>query len=237
MKKVMISGGSSGLGRGLVDYLLERDYEVISFARRDAEVSKISEEYSDKWTHLSGIDVSNSEDLDKLKPYLLDCEGLINNVGMAYDGILSTQGLGSIENMININLTSVLYLTKLWLRARMSKGKKGSCVSISSIISERGFSGLSVYSATKGALNSMTKSLAREMGPMKFRFNAVLPGYFESELSKSLEESKRNQIIRRTPMGRLAKIEDILPTIEFLLTKESSFLTGQCIKIDGGLTV
>lgn len=233
MKKVMISGGSSGLGRHLIDYLLTRNYEVISFARRDVDVKT----RSPKWTHIPNIDVSKSEDIDKLKPYLADCDCLVNNVGIAYDGILSTQGLGSIEHMINVNLTSVLYLTKLWVRARMGKGKSGSCVSISSIISERGFSGLSVYSSTKGALNSMTRSMAREMGPMNFRFNAILPGYFESDLSKSLTDSKRNQIIRRTPMGRLAKIEDILPPIEFMLSDKSSFVTGQCLKIDGGLTV
>jgi 3-oxoacyl-[acyl-carrier protein] reductase len=237
MRKVVISGGSSGLGRGLIDYLLENDYEVVSFSRRESPESELSLKYPKNWTHLSNIDASKSEDLDKIKPYLKDCYGLVNNIGIAYDGILATQGLGSIEGMINVNLTSVIYLTKLWLRERMRENNKGSCVSISSIISDRGFSGLSVYSATKGALNSMTRSLAREMGPMQIRFNAILPGYFESDLSESLENSKKNQIIRRTPMGRLANINDILPSIEFLLNDKSSFITGQCLKIDGGLTV
>ena len=156
---------------------------------------------------------------------------------MAYDGILATQGLENIENMIDVNLLSVISLTKNYVRFRMQQRKSGNIVTISSIISIRGFSGLAVYSATKGALNSFTKSLAREMGSKKFRINAVLPGYFESDLSKSLPESRKQQIIRRTPLGRLATTADICPIVEFLLSEKSRFITGQLIAVDGGLTV
>jgi len=230
LKKIIISGASRGLGKDLAEYLA-KEYSVVTFARNDATFD------SSNITHISGVDVKKFDNFNLISKHLKNANGLINNVGMAYDGILATQGLESIENMIDVNLLSIINLTKKYLRLRMQQRKSGNIITISSIISLNGFSGLAVYSATKGALNSLTKSLAREMGPKKFRFNAVLPGYFESDLSKSLPESKRKQIIRRTPLGRLATTADICPVIEFLLSDKSKFLTGQLITVDGGLTV
>ena len=230
MKKIIISGASRGLGKDLAEYLSKK-YTVLTFARNDATFD------SSNIIHISGIDVRQNDYYNRLSDYLKDADGLINNVGMAYDGILATQGLENIENMIDVNLLSVISLTKNYVRFRMQQRKSGNIVTISSIISIRGFSGLAVYSATKGALNSFTKSLAREMGSKKFRINAVLPGYFESDLSKSLPESRKQQIIRRTPLGRLATTADICPIVEFLLSEKSRFITGQLIAVDGGLTV
>lgn len=228
MKNILLSGGSRGLGRDLALYLSNKNL-VTTFSRGD-----ISET---AYKHISGIDAKNINDLDKLYPYLETADVLINNVGIAYDGILATQGQDAIKEILDVNIYSVIYLTKLYLRARLSKKLPGNIISISSIISIRGFSGLAAYSATKGAINSMTKSLAREMGPKGFRVNAVLPGYFESDLSKSLGPEKRKQIVRRTPLGRLATTADICPVVEFLMSDNSSFITGQLVTVDGGLTV
>lgn len=231
MKSVIISGGSRGLGRSLAEYLVsDGGYSVVTFARSNAPTSS-------SITHIDGIDARCEESLAKIYPYLAVNDALINNVGMAYDGLLATQGAESIREMLEVNLLSVLLLTKHYIRERLAARKGGVIVTVSSIISKRGFSGLASYAATKGALNSMTQSLAREMGSKGFRINAVLPGYFESDLSKSLPAGKREQIIRRTPLGRLATTADICPIIEFLLSDRSRFMTGQLLTVDGGLTV
>jgi len=229
VKKIIISGASRGLGRDMAEYL-SKEYEIVTFARGQANFT------AKNITHLAGVDVTSDDSFSVLEDHLKDADGLINNVGMAYDGILATQGFESIKTVIEVNLLSVINLTKKYLRLRMQQRRSGNIITISSIISLSGFSGLAVYSATKGALNSFTKALAREMGPKNFRVNAVLPGYFISDMSNGLSESKKKQIIRRTPLGRLATTADICPLVEFLLSDKSKFMTGQLIKIDGGLT-
>ena len=226
---IVISGGSHGLGADLADYLSINN-KIISFARGDRQIN------NPNLTHLSNIDVINPANLDQISGHLIEADALINNVGTAYDGILATQGTSNIKELLDVNLYSVIYLTKMYIRHRMQKRLSGSVIFISSIISIRGYSGLAVYSATKGALNSFCSSLAREMGPKGFRFNSVLPGYFESDLSKNLSSEKKAQIIRRTPLGRLAKTSDICPLVKFLLSDEAQFITGQNFVVDGGLT-
>lgn len=227
--KILISGTSKGLGFDLAEYFSSQGHDVIGFARSECPKAN--------FLHIPKIDASKKENLESIHDHIASSDALINNIGMAYDGILATQGYESIARMIDINLLSVVMLTKMYVRARLAQKKSGSVVNISSIISQRGFAGLSVYSATKGALNSLTQSLAREMGPKGFRFNAILPGYFESDLSASLDEAKKSQIIRRTPLGRLATTKDICPLADFLVSEKSKFITGQLISVDGGLTV
>jgi 3-oxoacyl-[acyl-carrier protein] reductase len=230
VRLVLISGASRGLGAAIAKDLCA-DHEVWGFARsREAPFVAPSFRYQ------GGVDVCDFPVLQKLESELGAVDVLINNVGIAYDGILATQSLESIESTLQTNLTSVLYLTKLYLRARLTKRLPGDVITISSVIGTRGFAGLAAYSASKGGLDAMTRALAREMGPKGFRFNNVLPGYFESELSRNLTAEKRAMIERRTPLGRLATIDDIVPVVRFLASDASRFITGQTLAVDGGLT-
>ena len=140
-------------------------------------------------------------------------------------------------NTLQQNLISTLVLTKRYVRERLRVRKSGIIVNISSIIGIRGYAGLAAYSASKAGMDGMTRSLARELGPKGFRVNSVLPGYMETDMSKSLDSSQRNQIIRRTPLGRLATTVDVVQVVEFLISDRSSFVTGQSIVVDGGITV
>lgn len=229
-KKVLITGTSRGLGKALA-FRLAGEYNVVGVAR-----SKLDGEGVDNFTHLSGFDLSKASDVERLRPILADCDALVNNAAVAFDGILATQSLNSIEELIKINLTSVLTLTKYYVRERLASRKNGIVVTIGSIVGIRGYSGLVTYSATKGALIAMTRSLAREMGPKNFRFNIVLPGFIETDMSKQLSDQQRGQIIRRTPLGRLGTSDDIVPIVRFLLSPDAAFITGQAFIVDGGLT-
>lgn len=231
--KALISGGSKGIGRAIA-LRLANNYEVHTFARGEIQEC-LGHSNSPLIKHISGVDVRKRESFDQFDLSQYDC--LVNNVGIAYDGILATQSLENIEDLLSVNLTSIIYLTKLYIRSRLPKRCGGNIVNISSIVGIRGYSGLSTYSATKAALDGFTRSLAREVGSKKFRINSVLPGYVETDLSKDLSESQKQQIIRRTPLGRLATTEDIAGTIEFLLSDNAKFITGQSIVVDGGITI
>ena len=233
MKTVLISGASRGLGRELAKYLVSQEYRVFTFARTEPD-----DGYTNKnLVHFSSVDALNPLTSEYLMGILPQVDVLVNNVGVAFDGLLATQGVQSIENVIATNLTSVLKLTKEFIRCRLKSKLDGTIVNVSSIIGIRGYAGLAAYSASKAGLDGMTRAIAREMGPRGFRINSILPGYFDSSMSSGLSESQRGQIIRRTPLGRLPNTADVVPVIEFLISEKSKMITGQSIVVDGGITV
>ena len=114
--------------------------------------------------------------------------------------------------------------------------RAGSIINISSIIGIRGYSGLAAYGATKAGIDGMTRALAREVGPAGIRVNSVAPGYLRTEMTHGLTENQLRQIANRTPLGRLGTAEDVTGLVEFLLSDDSRFITGQVIAVEGGIT-
>ena len=140
-----------------------------------------------------------------------------------------------VERVIMINLTGTLLLTRLAVRLMLVRSR-GNVISISSIIGLRGYAGLAAYSATKAGLDGMTRGLARELGPRNIRVNSIAPGYLETDMSHGLDMAQRDQIVRRTPLGRLGVPSDVVGAVHFLLSPDSAFITGQVLVIDGGIT-
>jgi 3-oxoacyl-[acyl-carrier protein] reductase len=160
---------------------------------------------------------------------------LINNAGIGSEGIFASMRLSDIDLCVDLNLKGALYLT--WICTRFMIQRRGGCIiNISSVNGLQGHSGVAVYSATKAGLDGMTRSLARELGPRGIRVNSVAPGYFESEMVERLDETTKARITRRTPLGRLASVEEIVEVVLFMISPSSSFITGQTIVVDGGLT-
>jgi len=140
---------------------------------------------------------------------------------------------------VQLNTVSPIVLTKHVVRAMMvdsGSGDGGRIVNISSIVSSTGFSGLAVYGATKSALIGFTKSLAREVGPLGITVNAVAPGFIDTRMTDGLEGAQRAQIVRRSPLSRLAEIEDVAAAVAFLMGDAAKNITGTVLTVDAGST-
>lgn len=233
---VIISGGSRGLGSEVVTQFLDKGYSVATFSRgSSSQIDALSDNPRFYWKSVDG------SDYQALNSYLKDAEsklgkivGLVNNAAVGADGILSTMRSADIDRAIDINLKAQIYLSKL-VSKRLLKNRDGFIINISSIMGLRGLPGVSVYSATKAAMDGMTRSLAKELGRKGIRVNSVSPGYFSSEMVKDLTEDTIRKIERRTPLGRLGTLEEIARLVLFLAI-EGKFITGQNIAIDGGFT-
>ncbi len=240
-KHVIISGVSRGLGLETARELLVQGYNVSGFSRKtSADVSQLQANSGGNKFYFAEVDITSSDDLAAFMAGAVESNGiphaLINNAAVAQEGILATLPEIEISRMMQINLEGALRLTRLCLRHILTSGKGGRIINISSVVGSRGYNGLAIYSATKAALDGLTRSLARELGKRKITVNSVAPGYMKTAMSAGLSEENLSQIVRRTPLGRLAEIGDIIPLIIFLLSDQAAFITGQTLIVDGGIS-
>lgn len=239
MKTVVVTGVSRGLGLAIVRLLVAHGgYQVVGVSR------SLSPEYQALIAESAGRAEFMACDLGKLETIPPLCSaiiakhgaiwGLVNNAGMALDGLLATMHLRDIEKVMTINLTAPLLLVKYLSRSMMA-ARQGRIVNITSIISSTGFTGLAAYAASKSGLEGATRSLARELGRRNITVNCVAPGYMPTEMTKSYDEQQMASIRRRTAIG-LVEPEDAAHAVAFLLSPDSGRITGTVMTVDGGST-
>jgi 3-oxoacyl-[acyl-carrier protein] reductase len=243
MKLVLISGISRGLGLAFVKSLIDEGYCVAGFSQ-----SKIDDDILYNSLFVSGkfywaqLSISNPDEIEIFVKNAINffpnsnLWGVINNAAISVDGVLATLPIIEIDKLLLTNLNGAIYFTRSVLRQMLRNNFGGRIINISSITGVRGYTGLSVYAASKAGLDGFTRSLAREVGRRQITVNSLAPGYMKSALSAGLNESQLSQIIKRTPLGRLCTFEDVSPILIFLMSNSASFITGQTFIIDGGLT-
>lgn len=240
-RTVIVTGGSRGLGAGIVQSYLDSGDRVATCSRSSTpEVERWTNdpETADRFLFLSADLAVREEGTRFVKAVVEKWVGvdvLINNAGVARDGILGLFSDEDTDTVLDLNLKGTFHVTKLVSRRMLAAGS-GSIVNISSIVGVSGYRGLAVYSASKAALDGFTRALSRELGSRGITVNSVAPGYLRTEMSHGLDEAQLQQIIRRTPAGRLGEPADIARVCQFLTDPVNNYLTGQVIVVDGGLT-
>jgi len=240
MRNVIVTGGSRGLGLGIVQRLAETGFRAIAIARNPTEGFAAAQRDAGQGAlEFVSFDLSAIDEIPALVTRLRrefgPIYGLVNNAASSADGTLALMKIHEIESALRLNTISPLVLTKYVVRAMMADGG-GRIVNISSVVASTGYSGLSVYSATKAALNGFTRSLAREVGQLGVTVNAVAPGFVDTEMTKGLSAEQREQIARRSALKRLVDVADVANAVEFLMNDRSKNMTGTVITVDAGNT-
>ena len=240
-RTVIVTGGSRGLGAGIVQAYLDTGDRVATCSRSSTDLVKEWQSdptVADRFMFVEA-DLSRREDGTAFVDAVVERWGspdvLVNNAGVARDGILAILADDDIDTVLDLNLRGTFHVTKLVSRRMLSAGS-GRIVNISSIVGLSGYRGLSIYSATKAALDGFTRAMARELGSRGITVNSVASGYLRTEMSHGLDEGQLQQIVRRTPAGRLGDPEDIARAVQFLAAPESGWITGTVLVVDGGLT-
>jgi 3-oxoacyl-[acyl-carrier protein] reductase len=242
-RTVIVTGGSRGLGLGIARKLAGAGFRVVAIARRPTEELDAAARDSGDTLRFWPFDLGDIAGIAQLVPAIRKefgpLYGLVNNAATGTSGVLASMRVADIERTIRLNTISPLVLTKAFLRARMADGagnKGGRIITIASIIASTGFSGLSVYGATKAAAVGFTKSLAREVGPLGITVNAVAPGFVDTSMTEGLDDGQREQIARRSPLHRLAEIADVAEAVAFLMSEAARNITGTVLTVDAGST-
>jgi 3-oxoacyl-[acyl-carrier protein] reductase len=240
---VLVTGGSRGLGLAIAHTLANAGYRVIAIARKEsAELKAASAALRAQGQGAIEFRASDLSEVSQIAPLVRSVRadfgpiyGLVNNAGLGTAGILGTMRDQEIERLVRLNTLSPLVLTKYVARSMMVE-RKGRIVNIASIVASTGYSGLSVYSATKASLVGFTRSLARELGQLGITVNAVAPGFIETAMTDELSAQEREQITRRSALKRMAEAEDVARSVEFLLGPGGRNITGIVLTVDAGNT-
>ena len=237
-KTILILGGSSDIGQATIKLFAEKGYDIFATYNRTAmDLDEYCKVHNSKLTKIK-LNVRNHGDMQKVISQVFKesdwVESAIYCPGVSkQEKLLIDENDENIEEILDVNLTSAIYFSKEVLKY-FYKQKGGSLIFVSSVYGQYGGGCESVYSASKGGLIALTKSLAIECGNFNVRVNCVAPGFIDTKMTKNFNEFEREEVKRRTPLNRLGQPIDVAKTIYFLSDQQSAFITGEVICVAGG---
>lgn len=240
-KVVLITGGTRGIGKSIaLEFAREGATLALNYVNDDERAEETLKEIKEIGGYgiLVKGDVSNYTFAGKMMEQVIKTLGkvdiLINNAAISKIGLFMDMEECDYNSVMDINFKSV-YNTSHSVIKHMIKNKRGNIINISSMWGNLGASCEVLYSSSKGAINSFTKSLAKELAPSNIRVNAVAPGVINTEMNAWLTKEEREELINEIPLGRLGNGEEVAKVVAFLASEDSSYVTGQIINVDGGL--
>ena len=236
-KIAIVTGASRGIGAAIVKKLAEEGATVVACAR--------SIESCEGAAMCQKVDVSNAEQVDVCVKATIESFGkvdiLVNNAGITKDGLLMRMSDADWDQVLDINLKGTFLFTRAVSRPMMKNKAAdgtqlgGAIVNITSVVGITGNAGQANYTASKGGVIALTKTTAKELGSRNVRCNAVAPGFIESKMTEGLSDEIKKSCLDSIPLKRFGQVEDIAKAVAWLVSDDSSYVTGQIISVNGGM--
>ena len=243
MKAALVTGASRGIGRACALRLATDGYAVaINYAHNKAEAQAVLDEIRQNGGEgmLCRADVSDPAQVKQMVRDVNKTLGgpdvLVNNAGIVRDEYLLMLNPETLDRCIELNVKGYFYCAQQAV-LKMFRKKSGVVVNISSVSGSFALPGQSVYSATKGAVNAMTRTMAKELAPYGIRVNAVAPGFIETDMLDALPEEKKEEYLKAIPMHRLGQAQEVAGVVSMLVSDACAYMTGQILTLDGGLSL
>jgi 3-oxoacyl-[acyl-carrier protein] reductase len=239
-KVAIVTGASRGIGRAISAALVRQGALVLLTDILEAEVVQTARELAEGGgkTDAAVLNVADGQSAQALVELALQRHGridvLVNNAGIARDQLLMRMKREDWDAVLNINLTGAFNCSQAVLRTMM-KQRSGRIVSISSVVGQMGNAGQSNYAASKAGLIGFSKSLAREVAGRGITVNVVAPGLIDTDMTRALPDSVREEWVSKVPLARFGTPEDVASAVGFLATDEASYITGQVLAVNGGM--
>jgi len=242
-KIAVVTGGSRGIGRATSIALAEAGAFVLVNYRSNEEAAKqtlsLIEEAGGQ-AELVCFDVADPDSVDRGLKAAIERHGgidiLVNNAGISIDQLLLRVSPKDLDMTWATNVNGPIYCAKACIRPMMKK-RWGRIINLSSVVAESGNPGQAVYSSSKAALLGLTRTLAREYASRGITVNAVAPGFIETDMTADLSDAGKQGIIDQTPLGRIGRPEEVAAAVVFLASEEASYITGQVVRVNGGMHV
>ena len=233
-KKILITGASRGIGKDIALKSKEKGYEVLGTSTTNEGVSNLRE----NGIHGLQLNLNDKKSVESFN-YLLtqehpDIAVLVNNAGITRDNIVLRMTEEEWMDVLNINLNGAFKISKTVLKFMLKK-RWGRIINITSTSASTGNRGQANYAAAKAGIEAFSKSLAKEVGSRGITVNAIAPGYIQTDMTKVISEKVKEEILSQIPLSRFGKPEEISQLVDFLISDEASYITGQTIHINGGL--
>lgn len=240
-KVALVTGSSRGIGKAVVEDLAGKGaFVVINYTSNEQAAQQVKDEIEAKGgkCEIRGFDVSSFSDVNEHIDSIVEAHGqidyLVNNAGITRDTLLMRMKEEDWDAVINVNLKGVFNCTKAASKY-MIKQKSGRIVNISSVVGEMGNPGQSNYAATKAGIIGFTKSVSRELASRNITVNSITPGFIDTDITSGLSDKIKEHYLGQIPLGRFGSPEDIAGVVSFLLSDAASYITGEVIRVNGGM--
>jgi len=236
----MITGASRGIGHAIAEELADTGHDLAICSTREETIQAASERLHQRGVNVlpRAVDVSDQSAVQGFVKETVESFGrldvLVNNAGITRDNLSMRMKAEDWDAVIATNLNSVFYASQAVLRPMM-KGKFGRIINISSVVAAMGNPGQLNYCASKGGIDAMTRSLAREVGSRGITVNAVAPGFITTDMTAELDDEAQARLVGQVPLGRLGEARDVAAVVAFLASDAAAYITGQVLHVNGGM--